>query len=422
MVLGRRRAEDGHDVARAALVRGHHVGVALDEHDVAALAHFGKCAIERVDEAALLEQVRLGRVHVLRPRLVAVVESSRAEAHDGTREVADGDRHAAAEEVVRPALVRAAHEPRALGRFERQVRAAEGGHQGRPARRCVTDRERLRRRSVEPALLEVARRSTALGTLNFRAEEAAGEVEDGSYRIELGVALAGGRRTLREIDAGAGREDLDRFAERDVVALLDEPDHVPTRSARSVAAPRAAPRIDLERRRALVVERTARHPQRARLLQGRHAFTDHVLDRRAQLDRFERSAELVVDHGGVTPGVAGAGMSRTRGRPRQDAPRKWEGDEENEGGVEASRTSRKEVRKETTGASTCDSKTTPSKSLGSLLSRGSTDAGPALLGQASSAVPPPSRTPRSAVSRRARSAAAALPNTSPTPSTYEGRV
>jgi hypothetical protein len=177
VVLGRRGPEDGDDVLDSLLVGRHHVGVALDEHDAPFAADLRQRAVERVDQAALLEERRLRRVDVLRSARVVVGEPARAEAGDAAALVADRDDETSAEEIVGAPLVGRPHETDRGCDAEVDSGRAHRGHERRSARGRVADTEALAGRCDETALGEVRRGARAFARRDLAPEERRGALE-----------------------------------------------------------------------------------------------------------------------------------------------------------------------------------------------------------------------------------------------------
>src|SRR5207342_2184867 len=81
-----------------------------------------------------------------------------------------------------------------------------------------------------------------------------------------------------ELEAGPGREPLDRLREREVVDPLDELDHVPAVRA-GEAVPQATGRGDVEGRRLLVVERAQALERAAARVAELEVLADDLVDR-----------------------------------------------------------------------------------------------------------------------------------------------
>ena len=291
----------------------HDVGVALDEHQVPVATHVFHDAVVGVDQTALVEPRRLSRVHVLRSRRSAVDlvvdQAPGAEAHGASAIVTDRDHQSTAEEVVGTSVALAhAHQPRLHEQLAGQAFAALGlglGEldQGLAAAGRVADAEGLDRVGADAAGLQVLAGATSLAALERGAVEGFGPGQNRQASVVLGagaVAFA-----LGQLDACARGEHLDRVAERHAVLALDELDHVAALGAGAEAVPETGRRIDLERRRALLVHRATGPEQTPFLHEDFDVLTHDVFDLRAGLDVLDGAAEF---------GVLGQGRSVRRRR------------------------------------------------------------------------------------------------------------
>src|SRR3989441_127216 len=140
-----RRAERGHRLGEAVLVRHEAVDVALDEQRAVLRSHRLARDVGRVEEVALGVERRLGGVQVLR---LVVAEGAAAEGHHARLEVADREQQAVAEAVVRAAAVLALHgEPRRHQRLLADLLAPHEVEQPVPAHAAAE--------AVEDALLGI---------------------------------------------------------------------------------------------------------------------------------------------------------------------------------------------------------------------------------------------------------------------------
>ncbi len=258
------------------------IRVALDDDRPVLLRDRSPRPVEAVDDGALAEELALRRVHVLCRDRVVVPHAPRAEAEDpaarvGEREdeppgvgvvaaavdEADGD-----EVLLREALgASLLGEHRPAGREPEPVLAAHGLREA-PTRQVLT-RLGAGGRVPEVALIEG-------GRLLEEREQA---------RAALALRL-GLRRCLfvRERNAVALREPLDRAGEVEPLGLLHERDEVALHLA-AEAVEELVHRVDGEARRPLLVEGAASRPARPDLSQlGTGA--DH-------LDHVRRSLHLV---------------------------------------------------------------------------------------------------------------------------------
>ena len=104
------RAAGGDRGRDAREVAGHHIRVALDDHDLLVLGDVAAGEIEPVEHLALVVDRRLGGVEVL-GALVVVEQLARAEADGLAGDVADRPDQPAAEPVVGVAAVAGAEQP-----------------------------------------------------------------------------------------------------------------------------------------------------------------------------------------------------------------------------------------------------------------------------------------------------------------------
>jgi hypothetical protein len=225
-------------------VQGEHVHVALDHHHLAALADGGARAVEAVQQLALLEERGLGGVEVLRH---AVVEQPTGEADDAAERVADREHHPATEPVVAPAALVLGDQPgleqvvvahAAREHVLQQAVPAVGGEAQPPvAHRLVR----------QPATPQVVGRGLP-GSWATNHASATSLISSRSRRRPLA-----GRRAAH-LDADALAQELQGVAELDALRAHDVVEHVALGAA-AEAVEEAALDVDVERRRALAVER-----------------------------------------------------------------------------------------------------------------------------------------------------------------------
>ena len=98
------------ELLHPARVQREHVRVALDDDHLARLGDRRARAVDAEELAALVVEVALGRVHVLRPLVVA--HRARAEAEHAPARVGEREHDPAAEQVAEAALAPAPPEPR----------------------------------------------------------------------------------------------------------------------------------------------------------------------------------------------------------------------------------------------------------------------------------------------------------------------
>ena len=174
-----------------------------------------------------------------------------------------------------------------------------------PLRAQVLDEGRARGRRVAHAKglgggigqsppRHILARASTFGTLEMTTVIVRGRLESGAQFLLLIAARGIFAAPTRQLDAGARGQNLEHFHERQIVDALEEGNLITARAAGTIAMPSAAPRVDLEAGRALLMERTARFPQHTPLAQRGYAFTNHVLDGGAVLNGFDGPAEVVV--------------------------------------------------------------------------------------------------------------------------------
>ena len=100
LVVGQRRAHDPDAVAHADLVHRDDVGVALGRDDEPGLRRGGAREVGGEELAALVEELALGAVDVLRPPVVRVAERAAREAAHAPARVGEREHDLRAEAVV----------------------------------------------------------------------------------------------------------------------------------------------------------------------------------------------------------------------------------------------------------------------------------------------------------------------------------
>ena len=269
------------------LVQRDHVGVALDDQAATRLHDLALRAVQRVEHLGLLVDRALGRVQVLRPVLVAHL--ARAERDRAAGQVLDREHHAPAEAVDQAAVLTARAQPRVGDLLLGEPFPLEVGNQRVPLREREADLELLERLFRKTALLQevrarVGRFRRALQRLVVISRGFAVRIHE-ARAAAMGCAVGVGKLLVMEIDAGHLREPLNRFHERQVLDLLDEPDRVAALAA-AEAVPQAFGGIQGERRRLLRVEWAQRLVEAPRTLHL-HVFRGDLDQVRAPADLFE---------------------------------------------------------------------------------------------------------------------------------------
>ena len=286
------------------LVERDHVGVPLNDQTPAGFHDLALRAVERVEHLGLLVDRALGRVQVLRPILGAHL--ARAERDRVAGEVVDREHHASAETVDQPAVLAARAQAGVGDLLLGKSFPLEVGHESVPLREREADLEQLQGLFGEPSLLqEVGARvgcfRRALQRLVVVSRSLAVRIHEAraaAVRGPVGV----GKLLVMEIHTGHLREPLDRFHERQVLDLLDEPDGVAAFAA-AEAVPEAFGGVQRERRRLLGVEGAQR------LVEASGALHLHVF--RSDVDQARAPADLLE-----------VGVADASGRPHFGSSRK----------------------------------------------------------------------------------------------------
>ena len=221
-------------VGHAGLVQAHDVHVALDHHQSLQAA----CRLPRLEQAvklaALVEQLRLGRVQVLR---LALVEHAAAEADGPSARVADREHHAVAEAVVvagfraGPGVVAVALDDQACAQQDLAlvVGGAVAAEQGVPPGGRVADAEALRwSPRSRPRRLQIVLRARLAAQ---RLPEEQGCAFHRDVQLVMRVRRRRGAAFARHLQAGARSEFLDRLDEAEVVVVHDEAERRAVRAA-----------------------------------------------------------------------------------------------------------------------------------------------------------------------------------------------
>ena len=271
LLLGERGAHRRDDRLEARLPQRDHVGVALDDARAVAARDRGARLVEAVEQRALVEELRLGRVDVLRAQRVVLVQPPRLEADDAAARVGEREDEPALE-VVAAALARQAGGAQLVGgepllrRLARERVAAEREAEPELAADLLAEaapgevvaRERAGLRVPEVALVERGR----------LVEQRVEPVAPAPSRV-VGRA----RVLVLRLDVEAVGEPLDRAGEVEALRVADERDRVAARAA-AEAVVEALHRVDREARRALLVERAAAGHAPADLAQRRAVLDD----------------------------------------------------------------------------------------------------------------------------------------------------
>src|SRR5581483_8529112 len=276
----------------------------LDDAGAVLARDRGARLVQSVDDPPLVEELRLGRVHVLRLQRVVVVEPARLEAEHPAAAVGEREEQPALEVVV-AAL---ACEARRAELVEREPLLERLPHERRPAE-GEPEPELATDGLLEAAALQVVAGHPAdLGVPERPLVERRRLVEERKQAVAPPPRRLLGRRALLvlERDAEPLGKPLDRAGEVEALRLAHEGDEVALRAA-AEAVVELVDRVDGERRRALVVEGAAARVTRARLAQlgapgddlhevGRrlHRLDRGVLDPRHQSRSAYDSANLSV--------------------------------------------------------------------------------------------------------------------------------
>ncbi|BDZ43245.1 hypothetical protein GCM10025865_25440 [Paraoerskovia sediminicola] len=239
-------------------MRGHDVGVPLDDDDAALLGDLPLGEIDPVQDVRLLVERRLGGVEVL-GTLVLVVELAGPEADDRARHVTDRPDQPTTEPVVGATLA-LAHQARRDELGAGEAPALEVPLEVVPAGRCVADPEGLGVGAAEAALGEELAGRPRPGGHELLGEVLLGDAVRLQEALPAPGLLAAARAAparpgvlVAELDPDRAGEVLDGLREPQPVDLLDERDDVAAlAAAEAVPAPHLGPHV--ERRRALVVE------------------------------------------------------------------------------------------------------------------------------------------------------------------------
>ena len=257
-----RGTHDRHRLLDPRLVRRQHVGVPLHHHRAPPLCDRRPRAVDPVERSALVVELAVGRVQVLRLRVGR--ERPRAEALDPPAGIPHREGDPRPEAVVVPALPPLLDEPGGLKLRDGEPRLLPPGKNLIPRARREADAEGVEDLRAEPSALQVLPRLRRLRrAAQERGVEVRGAIEHVAQARPALPRLLGLRvRPLAlDLDAVPLRERLHGLREGQSLLLLDELDRVSTDPA-AEAVVHALLGIDRERRRALVVERTEAHERR----------------------------------------------------------------------------------------------------------------------------------------------------------------
>ncbi|OQA38109.1 MAG: hypothetical protein BWY52_03298 [Chloroflexi bacterium ADurb.Bin325] len=287
--LGQRGAHPRDDVRHADLVRADDIHVALDEHGQVCIADGLAGHVQPEQHAALVEERRLRRVHVLGRGMRGVLpQDARAEADHPALHIADRDHEAAAEAVVVPHPVIALDQQPGFLDLLGPVALVE-----QPRLERIPAIERVAQLPGFPGLLRQAAPLKIIagnGGLRMAHEQVvivAGRVgQDRAQPFQpAGVALRG-RAALLQLHPGLCGQQRQRLPEVQVLALHHKREDVAAGAASAETMPALGFGKHDKGGGLLVVERTKALVVTSRLLKldiGR----DHVDDVEATLDFFD---------------------------------------------------------------------------------------------------------------------------------------
>src|SRR5579864_2331178 len=252
LILRKRRAHRRDDRREAGLPQHEHVGVPLDDDRSVLLCDLLASGVEPVEQVALLEELALRRIDVLRRQRIVVVQPPRLEAAHAPARVGERKYEASREVVVAAAVDEPAGEQILLGEPFLQRAPRER----RPAR-SEAEPERAADLLTEPARREVLPRERALLAVPQQLfVERGGAVHQLREPFLAPARTVGLRRDLLvlDLDVEALRELLDRADEVHLLDLLDERDRIAALAA-AEALEGASRRRDGEAWRPLLMER-----------------------------------------------------------------------------------------------------------------------------------------------------------------------
>ena len=251
MVLRKRRAERGDNVADPGLMAGDGIGIPLDHHCLRRGDDMLLRPVERIEVPFLVKDARLGGVEVLR---LAVAHDASAERDARTPLIENGEHHALIEPVGKVAAVAPDGDVRVYHLLG-----------GETLRRQMRDERSPARRVPETVL------AAHIGTHRARGEIGARAIVTTAHELQvvevrsllahvddaraLGAATGSGVRIL-DLDTGSVCEIPDRFWKREVLALHDIAEAVAAFAA-TETMPNLGCGDHMKRRRLLAVEGAA---------------------------------------------------------------------------------------------------------------------------------------------------------------------
>ena len=292
LVAGEGRAHQADRVAYARLVQGDRVGVALADDHLPLARGVRAREIAAVEVQALVVEVVVGGVEVLRPLILA--HRPRAEPEHAPAHVGEREDDARAKAVVGPAGL-----PRALGQaggvelLDGEAAAARGAQDPVPGAGREAHAELPQDLLAQAPAVQVLPRARGLAGLPQGANVVGSGAREQLQQPLAPPAPLGLARVLllaHELHPVAIGEQLERFPEVDPLGLLHEREHV----ARGLAAEAVVDlllRVDAERGGALLVER-------AQPLVARRPGPPQLGSRGDQLEEVDRLAHAI-------PGLVG---------------------------------------------------------------------------------------------------------------------
>jgi hypothetical protein len=262
-----RRAHRADHLGDPRLAQRDRVGVALDEHHATCTSGRRAGEIDAVEHLVLVEHVVVGRVEVLRPAIVGP-QRTRAEPQHPAALVAQREHDPAAEAIDHPAAVAARlRQPAPQQLLLRVPGAPRRLHHPVERGGREPDAVLAQRALLQPAPGEVRAGRRGLAALPQHADVVGGGALQ-QRQQPVGALAAGRRRRVLglalELHPVAVGERLQRAREVEPLGLHHEREDIAPRAA-AEAVVELLHRVDPERRRPLVVERTEPlEPLRAR--------------------------------------------------------------------------------------------------------------------------------------------------------------